>query len=110
GVAGTGLLEAERPEWREGGGSREPRIGFDDMFGVGPIHKVVVDGAVRGSEGVLIADLSTEVENGSPRVVEEDAERAALAIVDEVGNALVYGVGGFLPSEGVGVPQGEGFA
>src|SRR5229473_1910012 len=80
------------------------------MFRIGPVHQVVVDGTVRGSKGILTRDLTTEVEEGAPRVVEEDAERAALAIVNEVRDALVDGVCGLLPPEGVGVPHGEGFA
>src|SRR5882762_3326013 len=80
------------------------------MFRIGTVHQVVVDGTVWGSKGVLAGDFMTEVEEGAPRVVEEHAQRAALAIVDEVRDALVDGVGGLLPSEGIGVPHGEGFA
>ena len=106
-VAVAGLLETERPEWRKGCGSSEPGVGFDDVFGVGPVHQVVVDGTVRGSKGILIPDLTTEVKEGAPRVVEEDAERAALAIVDEIRDALIDRVGGLLPAEVIGIPHRE---
>src|ERR1700735_3343316 len=52
----------------------------------------------------------TEIEVGAKGIVEEDAEGASGAVVDEKGNALVDGVGGLLPAKGVGVPHGEGSA
>ena len=52
-VAVTRLLEAERPERRQRRRAGEPGVGFDDVFGIGAVDEVVVDGAVRCAEGVL---------------------------------------------------------
>src|SRR5947207_11933131 len=80
------------------------------MFGIRPVHQVVIDGAVRSSKGVLTWEFATEVEERAPGVVEENAECAAFAIVDEVRDALINGVGGLLPAECIGIPHREGLA
>jgi hypothetical protein len=58
----------------------------------------------------LVRYFPAEVEESAPGVVEEDTEGTAFAVVDEVGNAFVDRVGGFLPTESIGIPKGEGFA
>ena len=41
------LLEAERPERRQGRRAGEPSPGVDNLFWVGTVEEVVVDGAVE---------------------------------------------------------------
>ena len=104
------LLEAEGPEGRQGGGAGEPGPGADDGLGVRAVHQVVVDGSVERAEGVAAEVGVGEVEAGLPGVIQKDAKGAAVVDVDEEGDGLVDGVGGFLEAERVGVPHGEGLA
>ena len=109
-VAIAGLLKTKGPEGRNGRGAGEPGVGFDYFFRIGAVEEVVVEGAVGGAEGVVVGGLVAEVEEGAEGVVEEDAEGAGGSVVDEEGDGFVDGVGGLLPTEGVGVPHDEGAA
>ena len=109
-VGVAGLLVAEGPKGREGRRAGKPGVGLNDLFRVGAVEEVVVEGASGGGESVLGGVFAAEVEEGAEGVVEEDAEGAAVVHVEKEGDGLVDGVGGFLEAEAVGVPHGESFA
>ncbi len=69
------LLKAERPQRRQRRRSGKPRPVFNHIFGVGTVHQVIVNGPVQGPEGVLGRVSTSEIEIGSPGVVQKDPKR-----------------------------------
>ncbi len=58
----------------------------------------------------MVGEFVAKVEEGAPGVIEENADGLAGAEFQEKRDAFVDGIGGILPSEGIGVPHGVALA
>ena len=102
------MLEAERPKWRERRKTGKPGVTLDNVPGLRSGQEVVINGAAIGGDGGDAAIGFTEIEDGAPGVIEEQAVVEAAGLAKVKGDGFVDGVGRLLEGKGVAVPVDEG--